>query len=163
MRVTQTLSAVLVVALTFSLARGAFAQTIPTAQLERKYVLVDKKDRPKKIIVEFIIKTDFVVQEARLFYKSLPDSTFKNTKLKLSQDLLYIAEIPPKEVLNYYIRIRSEKGDESYIGSREETFRLVMETLARLKGEKRRKRFIILSVFLAIVAALSVGGAVGKK
>ena len=130
--------------------------------METAHVIVDQKGSPKKIFVKFEVKTDFVVQEVRLFYKSPPTSRFKNAKLKLTQELLYSAELPPHERIDYYIGVKSERGDETYIGSREEPFLLVKEILPSITKMKKRSRIlvgavvIVAGIIAAILAALAL-------
>jgi len=137
------------------IAGAAFEQTRPSADIEKAVLLVNQKGQPEEIRVEFGLSSDFVVAEARLYYRPPGSGQFSQTKLKRAPSLRYVASIPATRSLDYFIELRPERGNLVHIGSRESPFTLDTTGLDRLTNETSKKKLVIVSVSAAFAATMA--------
>src|SRR5260370_25629571 len=130
------------------------AQTpVPTPAPSSK-VVTDSRGNPKAIHVEFPIRSEAVVERAKLFYRQPGKAVYLEQELKLNRELLYAASIPYSETTEYFISVKLESGADFTVGSSANPQLLQSEDLPHIHEVRpgRLKRVAIAAALIVVVA-----------
>lgn len=160
------LASIIVVAC-LQLAQAQAQAPVPILAPSSK-VVTDSKGNPKVIHVEFQIRSEDVVQHAKLFYRQPGAARYLEQDLKLNRELLYAASIPYAERVEYFISVTPERGADFILGSSANPQLLSSEDLPHVQEVRqgRAKKFaIVATVVVAIVTFFAIGEAIkmGQK
>jgi hypothetical protein len=162
---TRILSGLLILMIPFE---APIAGISPSAQVDHAQVLVDSKGNMKEVEIAFLVQAEFVVGYVTLFYRSAPAEEFKRIELKRDPKLLYATRLPMAPIIEYYLELTPERGENVIIGS--PTTPSLLETsqlpkVAAAENEEdgwfRKVLGVLTSVVLVAIVAL-LGGAGGR-
>jgi hypothetical protein len=123
---------------------------------------VDGNGVPKKIYLEIGVTAEFVVANARLFYRTSPEANYKQVKLRRNASLNYDAFVPSADKLEFYLGLKPERGPEVFVRSQEGRFLLESSRLEKVKGAKTEKAKTIAVAAVAIILAI-IGAGIAKS
>lgn len=136
---------------------SAQAQTPEATLAPTSAVITDSKDNPRAIRVEFQIRTDTVVGQVRLYYRQFGKNKYSDQLLKLNHELFYQTLVPFSEKYEYYLTVKSERGDVFTVGTSAEPRVLQTEGLPRaLEIKQSRMKKIAIWSTVTAVAILSI-------